>query len=94
VCGENDKRLSQPLGRYGSPPRVWGKQLMGFVLIVVQRITPTCVGKTQIGSIRTLDISDHPHVCGENTAFRRECEACQDHPHVCGENNIFAVKIA
>ncbi len=51
--------------RLGSPPRVWGKADKYGTSREVTRITPTCVGKSDFVRINRLDITDHPHVCGE-----------------------------
>ena len=66
ACGENNaKRLWKSIVA-GSPPRVWGKQHHNAGPMLVERFTPTRVGKTGrlilTGSGRTV----HPHACGEN----------------------------
>ena len=50
----------------GTPPRVWGKRFLGFVVVSSYRYTPTRVGKTVDGVLYARDMLVHPHACGEN----------------------------
>ena len=45
VCGEKAVEVAHFYGGLGSPPRVWGKVAEPDRLVVVDGITPTCVGK-------------------------------------------------
>ena len=66
VCGENFLDVYASPGAPGSPPRVWGKQLMPMSYPRRARFTPTCVGKTcPMYPDPSRDLV-HPHVCGEN----------------------------
>ena len=46
VCGENEKNAAFERVLIGTPPRVWGKRYLVFVVFLRFRYTPTCVGKT------------------------------------------------
>ena len=50
ACGENIAVLLLPQEKAGSPPRVWGKQLISSVIHIIERFTPTRVGKTSSAS--------------------------------------------
>ena len=54
------------MGYTGTPPRVWGKLKQVTIFSVTCRYTPTRVGKTVPGIVRTIEIQVHPHACGEN----------------------------
>ena len=43
-----------------------GKLSKTLLLIVANRITPACAGKTVIGKLQPHPVEDHPRVCGEN----------------------------
>ena len=50
ACGENILAICGVLLLGGSPPRVWGKQLISSVIHIIERFTPTRVGKTSSAS--------------------------------------------
>ena len=50
----------------GSPPRAWGEQVLEQRPGRLDRITPTCVGRTGEGSTQHGTRTDHPHVRREN----------------------------
>ena len=52
--------------KLGSPPPVWGTQLVLAVGKHEHRITPTCVGNTWSIANRQKKQEDHPHLCGEH----------------------------
>ena len=66
VCGENLIRAQFVPACPGSPPRVRGKRAVGFALLCGTGITPACAGKTLQLRHSTLQVLDHPRVCGEN----------------------------
>ena len=66
VRGENFECVACNGGGGGSSPRAWGKQERDSGHGLLDRIIPTCVGKTAIWSARSSRLSDHPHVRGEN----------------------------
>ena len=66
VCGENLIRAQFVPACPGSPPRVRGKRAVGFALLCGTGITPACAGKTLQLRHCTLQVRDHPRVCGEN----------------------------
>ncbi len=69
VCGEDCLRVVNHHGALGSPPRVWGRHTAVWDIYPAQRITPTCVGKTQARRLTVRRTGDHPHVCGEDTSL-------------------------
>ena len=67
VCGENSTLLRKLGGKWGSPPRVRGKQDEVESADGDERITPACAGKTARHRKSAHLRRDHPRVCGENT---------------------------
>ena len=51
----------------GSPPLAWGILLYHGMSRRKTRITPTCVGNTQLDGVISPWIEDHPHLRGEYT---------------------------
>ena len=68
MCGENVIDKANELVAAGSPPRVRGKQSEFLRGAYGRRITPACAGKTESTAGNDVNASDHPRVCGENTA--------------------------
>ena len=66
MCGENVRTERVEMMNEGSPPRVRGKQTIGFGLHCPMRITPACAGKTNWTIADWSGNKDHPRVCGEN----------------------------
>ena len=70
VRGEDRYCSPGPSALYGSPPRAWG----GLDAVVaddqVDRLTPTCVGRTQPGTAGAPVQPAHPHVRGEDSPCR------------------------
>jgi len=66
VCGENPLLFPAIREVIGPSPRVWGKHLCPLRLCGEYRTIPTCVGKTSKKQTEFSEITDHPHVCGEN----------------------------
>ena len=66
MCGESLLHSTPILLLRGSPPHVWGKQLLAWGSKIRPRITPTCVGKAFGNNSFALSIRDHPHMCGES----------------------------
>ena len=65
VCGEKEELTSGFDGGRGSPPRMWGKEVIAAMNCHNIRITPTYVGKSNNGRKNSPFFRDHPHVCGE-----------------------------
>ena len=63
--GEKAIRWGWIRPRWGSPPLAWGKASGVVVIKHWKRITPTCVGKSSSGIIRSAETQDHPHLRGE-----------------------------
>ena len=67
--GENWARLLF-IGMWnGSPPRAWGEPAAALQGDSVDRITPTCVGRTSARARAARCAPDHPHVRGENASM-------------------------
>ena len=67
VCGDDNVRLGPAGGRFGSPPRVWGRLPRWRFAWRGARFTPTCVGTTQQPRRGRGAAPVHPHVCGDDT---------------------------
>ena len=68
ACGENIPLSAPRFSRYGSPPRMRGKQRHHGKPSQGSRITPAHAGKTKY-RIHVIALSaDHPRACGENTS--------------------------
>ena len=93
VCGENTF-IHTPAGHpEGSPPRMRGEHTDHSAIGVAARITPAYAGRTHALTARTCHLTDHPRVCGENTAARVPGPSPdgspprmrgEPHGHVCG----------
>ena len=66
VRGEDAECIAVGGGRYGSPPRAWGRLGGRQSPQRGRRFTPTCVGKTGRGRRRPPGPPVHPHVRGED----------------------------
>ena len=64
--GEHTQAKGVGEDQKGSPPRAWGTRNIIQVVIKLVRITPTCVGNTQLTFPPCPAPSDHPHVRGEH----------------------------
>ena len=65
ACGEKQMALFKIFLRWGSPPRVRGKEAEKQQALHRPRITPACAGKSRCRSCRDTSFRDHPRVCGE-----------------------------
>ena len=54
--------------KVGSPPRMRGKVIGGFGVLVQIGITPACAGKSALCVNGGARSRDHPRMCGEKTA--------------------------
>ena len=68
MCGEKDFYKWQAGQNQGSPPRVRGKVIGGFGVLVQIGITPACAGKSALCVNGGARSRDHPRMCGEKTA--------------------------
>ena len=66
VCGDDYNSGIHEKGRSGSPPRVWGRPLVGRRFRGRCRFTPTCVGTTDQPRRARASSTVHPHVCGDD----------------------------
>ena len=65
VCGEQHRSSPRLSNLLGSPPRVRGTVPFAVVLPVLVRITPACAGNRVSRLTMSVDVWDHPRVCGE-----------------------------
>ena len=68
VCGEKSMMSRVLLFMVGSPPRMRGKVIGGFGVLVQIGITPACAGKSALCVNGGARSRDHPRMCGEKTA--------------------------
>ena len=66
VRGEDAFTASTRFCSSETPPRAWGRPTRSHNSYVVLGNTPTCVGKTEIDSIKLTIFEKHPHVRGED----------------------------
>ena len=67
VRGEDASTSSTLRSRSGSPPRAWGGPTGAGKSRSLQRLTPTCVGRTQRWVVHRYWLAAHPHVRGEDS---------------------------
>ena len=67
MCGEKALSMFSSLKNSGSPPHVRGKDVKEAIKIMMKRITPACAGKSLCISFSTVQIEDHPRMCGEKS---------------------------
>ena len=72
VRGEDELHSMTAGETMETPPRAWGRHIMGAHDFVHNRNTPTCVGKTQVQADRFDKVWKHPHVRGEDTVCRAQ----------------------
>ena len=65
MCGEKKRGRPKYGRRWGSPPRVRGKESTGIRRAKNERITPACAGKSHVYWGAYDADEDHPRVCGE-----------------------------
>ena len=63
-----------------TPPRAWGRPVVGAVPTRTDGNTPTCVGKTEVGDSCTVSAEKHPHVRGEDHHHGRKAKARAETP--------------
>ncbi len=66
ACGENILSAWANSSFAGPSPRVWGEQCFSVLGTVKLRTIPTRVGRTEAVTVVEMELSDHPHACGEN----------------------------
>ena len=67
LCGEKVSLLHQKCSILGSPPPMRGKVPLVTSIAIVMGITPAYAGKSANSEPITLDVEDHPRLCGEKT---------------------------
>ena len=85
MCGEHLNLLPSLVFVYGSSPHVWGTPSKCTNNINVFRFIPTCVGNTPLLLPHTIQVTVHPHMCGEHISSRFEYLITDgSSPHVWG----------
>ena len=80
ACGEDFFKRVREVFDHGSPPRMWGRQVLLPGGIIGQRFTPTHVGKTISCQRRWTDEPVHPHACGEDSSPEHKAEVTDGSP--------------
>ena len=65
MCGEKSACPSEMRKFVGSPPRVRGEDIPKAQLVIADRITPACAGRSPADRSFSAGVEDHPRVCGE-----------------------------
>ena len=65
IHGEYSRTWARAASLQGSPPHTWGIPLRFWITFLTGRITPTYMGNTRCGLMRTMACEDHPHIHGE-----------------------------
>ncbi len=66
ACGDDLKTKAALPPTVGSPPRVWGRQLIARGAARAYRFTPTRVGTTSLRKSVNQISAVHPHACGDD----------------------------
>ena len=66
ACGEDKSTKPTSAPALETPPRMWGRLAIPFVILKLSRNTPTHVGKTSGYPSSFLTGRKHPHACGED----------------------------
>ena len=69
VCGENPWFCRGVSSRWGSSPRVRGKQGTCWFILTATGLIPACAGKTYLALRGYGQHRAHPRVCGENAGW-------------------------
>ena len=70
ACGENHRRTSENPQRFGSSPRVRGKQHAAPGRNIHNGLIPARAGKTRFRASNISGCTAHPRACGENRGVR------------------------
>ncbi len=65
-CGEHHIIQRRPIARPGSSPRMWGTQILLDPYLTLIRFIPTDVGNTDNSTRFGIELTVHPHGCGEH----------------------------
>ena len=76
ACGELKKKSRNALLFIGSSPRVWGTLPQKLGVSLIMRFIPTRVGNSRSSGISLLNVSVHPHACGELWYWSRRRNIC------------------
>ena len=85
VRGEDRAKIRHGWSTFGSPPRAWGGPPSISHMRALDRLTPTCVGRTRSATTTAPPTPAHPHVRGEDSApGRRSSETTGSPPRAWG----------
>ncbi len=78
ACGEDGATAQRCFPKDETPPRLWGRRPLLSGKHQRARNTPTPVGKTRVVDWQPMEVSKHPHACGEDKSpqlfANRGCE--------------------
>ena len=69
MCGEYFIVTGVVDSLIGSPPHVWRIPLLTCYILLLIRITSTCVENTLLAGSKGKQLEDHLHMCGEYNEF-------------------------
>ena len=93
MCGEKCLMCRYSTMQGGSPPRVRGKGTCLRQGALLPRITPACAGKRFNHLLNSMNVWDHPRVCGEKRLVpTRTISALGSPPRVRGKENVDTYK--
>ena len=75
VRGEDECRGGRRSPPGGSPPRAWGGRRDNGIRYAIERLTPTCVGRTVCPHAVHRNSAAHPHVRGEDRCRHPQAKA-------------------
>ena len=85
MCGEHVRGLWNGISDMGSSPHVRGALNESPILDTGAGIIPACAGSTNISTIISYIVRDHPRMCGEHLGFYVNALSSQgSSPHVRG----------
>ena len=85
MCGEHSVCHEFPLGSKGSSPHVRGARQYSQLKPALPGIIPACAGSTNTMTYQSVNILDHPRMCGEHAAGQKMCcKLTGSSPHVRG----------
>ena len=89
ACGANSASNEAAMTRFGSSPRMRGKQGRVRADPIRRRIIPAHAGQTRTPSSRSRPPPDHPRACGANQSGRPACiGVCGSSPRMRGKRCV------
>ena len=83
--GEDKSSMASTHWAVETPPHAWGRLVSDEYAVIDERNTPTCVGKTYLGSKGGMGHWKHPHMRGEDwTVYLWTNGKAETPPHAWG----------